>query len=166
MKQNVSESETVLPSKQKKYFQISRPKWKKKIFSDFDLKQKILLDSSTQTKKYFQIPRPKQKRIFFRFQNSNEAFPWPNPCCCFQLVDCFVSWLIVSSAESRSWKWNKMFRNQKQFFHPNKKIFFRFLDPNKKKIFSDFDLKQKNIFRFLDPNKKKTFLDSSTQTKK
>src|SRR3984957_7466512 len=48
-----------------------------------------------------------------------------------------------------------MFRNQKQFFHPNKKNIFGFLDPNKKKY-----------FRFLDPNKKKKiFLNSSTQTK-
>src|SRR3984885_1854744 len=46
-----------------------------------------------------------------------------------------------------------MFRNQKQFFHPNKKNIFRFLDPNKK-----------NVFRFLDPNKKKYFQIPATQT--
>src|ERR1700733_8500274 len=53
MKQNVSESETVLSSKQKNIFS----------------------DSSTQTKKkYFQIPATQTR---------------PNPCCCFQPVDCF-----------------------------------------------------------------------------
>ena len=138
MKQNVSESETVL------FIQT------KKIFFRF-------LDPNK--KKYFQIPRPKQKKNIFRFldpkkkifsdsSNPNEAFSWPNHCCCFQLVDCFISWPIVSSAESRSWKWNKMFRNQqKQLFHR----------PKKKNIFWIPRPKQKNIFWIPRPDRNKTW---------
>ena len=100
----------------------------------------------------------------------------PGSCCCFQLV--VFNWSIVSSAESRSWKWNKMFRNQKQFFHPTKKYFsdsltqqtkniFRFLDPNKKKFLCSSTQTKKNIFQIPRPKtKKNSFLDSSTQTKK
>src|ERR1700721_2473238 len=63
----------------------------------------------------------------------------------------------------------KCFRNQqKQFPHPNKKyfqiprpkqekIFFTFLDPNKKNIFRFLDPNKKNIFRFLDPKQKNIF---------
>src|ERR1700733_3064436 len=44
-----------------------------------------------------------------------------------------------------------MFRNQKQFFHPNKKIFFRFLDPDKKIFLDSSTQRKKNIFRFQQP---------------
>src|SRR3984885_1474417 len=119
IKQNVSESIETIPSpKQKNYFWIPRPKQKKNIFGFLDPnKKKIFLDSPTQTKKNifgFLDPNKKKicldssiqrKKIFLDSSNPNKAFSWQNSCCCFQLVvDCFVSWSIVSSAESRSWK--------------------------------------------------------------
>ena len=137
----------------------------KKIFFRFldPNKKKIFLDSSTQTKK-----------IFLYSRNPNKAFSWPNPCCCFQLV--VFSWSIVSSGRKVGHgNETKMVRNQKQFFHPNKKNIFQIPRPKQKNIFRFLDPNKKNTFRFLDPNKKNIFvfletkkniLDSSTQTKK
>src|ERR1700733_12418038 len=83
-------------------------------------KQKIFSDSSTQTKKkYFQIPRPKQKKIFGIFPRSIQQkvdYGKETKCCGISRNNSFTQ--------------------------------------------------TKNIFRFLYPNKKKIFSDSSTQTKK
>ena len=141
----------------------------------FHPNKKYFLDSSTQTKNIFQIPRPKQKNIF-RFLDPNKKyfsdsstrtknifiFPQPKqgifmtkslllfPAGCFQLVD------FVSSAESRSWKWNKnVLGIRNSSFIQTKKYFSD--SSTQKNIFRFLDLKQKKYFRFLDPNKKKYF---------
>ena len=62
MKQNVSESETVLSSKQK-YFSDSSTQIKKKIFSDFDLDKKNI----------FRFPDPDKKNIF-RFLDPKKKY--------------------------------------------------------------------------------------------
>src|ERR1700730_5559494 len=94
------------------FFRFLDPK-KKNVFRFLDpKKKKIFLDSSTQRKKkYFQIPAT-QTRHFHD-----------------QILAVIFSWSIVSSA-------GRLFRRQKiGQVHETKKIFFRFLDPNKKKIF-------------------------------
>src|SRR5580700_9869943 len=120
MKQNVSESETVLSSKQKKYiFQIPRPK-----------EQNI-----------FQIPRPKEKKYFQIPATQTRHFH-------DQILAVVFSWSIVSSAgrlfcQQKVGHGNetKCFGIRNSSFIQTKKIFFRFFDPNKKK---------KIFFRFLD----------------
>ena len=144
--------------KQKKYFwDSSNPNKKKKIFLDSLDRNKIIIFVPGEG----HFHRPKYT-MFMTFH-----------------ADVFAVGRLFHQ-QSRSWKWNKMFRNQqKQFLHPNKNI-FRFLDPkkrnifqiprpkqkkyfciprspNKKNIFGFLDPNKKNIFRFLNPNKKNNF---------
>ena len=141
---------------------------KKKIFLDSSTqKKKIFLDSSTQTKKnIFRFLDPNKKKIFSDSSNPNTAFSWPNPCCCFStgqlfvMVHCFVGWSIVSSAKVGHGNETKCFGiSRNKSFIQTKQMFFRFLDSDKKKLFSDSSTqtKKKYFFRFLDPNKKSIF---------
>src|ERR1700733_9611176 len=95
MKQNVSESETVLSSKQKNIFQIPRPK-QKKYFSDSSTQtKKYFSDSSTQTKKiFFRFLDPKKENIF-RFQQPKQGIFMTKSLLLFSAGFIVFSWLIV-----------------------------------------------------------------------
>ena len=164
MKQNVSESETVLSSKQKNIFQIPRPS-KKKYFSDSstETKKNIFIFLDRNKKKYFMFLDPKQKNIF---QIPQTRHSWPNPCCYFSTGRLFSAGRLFYQQKVGHGNETKCFGIRNNSLIQTKHT-LRFLDPNKKKIFLDSSTQtKKNIFRFLDPNKKKFFLDSSTQTKK
>src|ERR1700733_4874912 len=72
-----------------------------------------------------------------------------------QILAVVFSWPIVSSAKVGHGNETKCFGISRQFFHPNKNI-FRFLNPNKKKIyFLDFltQTKKKEYFQIPQPER-------------
>ena len=170
---------------------VSKHKKKTKEILSLDLEQKYFSDSSTQTKKIFFRFLDPNKKIFLKswfVLNFWSIFTKQKICMWNEmLVNYFwinSSWhkylpsawhfhdkflmlffrfdQLFQSAESRSWKWNKIVSEQSEtkiiFRSDHKQKYFSDSSTQTKKIFLNSSTQTKKIFfRFLDPNKKNIF---------
>src|SRR5580704_8787421 len=108
-----------------------------------EMKQKcfgIRNNSLIQTKHFFLIPRPKQKNMFFRFldPNKQKCFQIPRPkrgIFMTKSLLLFSAGRLFHRQKVGHGNETKMFRNQKQFFDPNKTFFFDSSTQTKKYVF-------------------------------